>query len=143
MFDSPWAKTTEDEVFFTNTLDTIGNIVRDDVKLGTLYLAITLLTPDGTISNDIKVVSWIYSKNNVNKCKIIRKTLTYSLLNKNFASWCSDIWKINIQKMNWGQNLNTTASWGKKYLYPNSSKLIIIPNYKHISRLNLKLSLLG
>jgi len=54
MFDSPWAKTTEDEVFFTNTLDTIGNIVRDDVKLGTLYLAITLLTPDGTISNDIK-----------------------------------------------------------------------------------------
>lgn len=86
MFDSPWAKTTEDEVFFTNTLDTIGNIVRDDVKLGTLYLAITLLTPDGTISNDIKVVSWIYSKNNVNKCKIIRKTLTYSLLNKNFAS---------------------------------------------------------
>ena len=69
MFDSPWAKTTEDEVFFTNTLDTIGNIVRDDVKLGTLYLAITLLTPDGTISNDIKVVSWICSKNNVNKCK--------------------------------------------------------------------------
>ena len=37
LFASPWAKKLSDEEFFSQTLDSLGNIVRDDVKLGTLY----------------------------------------------------------------------------------------------------------
>ena len=45
MFVSPWAKSQEDEAYFCRTLDTLGDIVRDDVKLGTLYLLLVLATP--------------------------------------------------------------------------------------------------
>ena len=45
MFVSPWAQSQEDEAYFCRTLDTLGDIVRDDVKLGTLYLLLVLATP--------------------------------------------------------------------------------------------------
>ena len=45
MFVSPWAQSREDEAYFCRTLDTLGAIVRDDVKLGTLYLLLVLATP--------------------------------------------------------------------------------------------------
>ena len=45
MFVSPWAQSQEDEAYFCRTLDTLGAIVRDDVKLGTLYLLLVLATP--------------------------------------------------------------------------------------------------
>ena len=44
LFRSPWAKNLSNEEFFSQTLDTLGNIVRDDVKLGTLYMFLILAT---------------------------------------------------------------------------------------------------
>jgi len=50
MFPSPWAQSREDEEFFSNTLDTLGNIVKDDVKLGTIYTLLVLATPGDEVS---------------------------------------------------------------------------------------------
>ena len=54
LFHSPWAKNQSDEEFFTQTLDTLGNIVRDDVKLGTLYMLLILATPGQSASENLK-----------------------------------------------------------------------------------------
>ena len=54
LFRSPWAKNLSNEEFFSQTLDTLGNIVRDDVKLGTLYMLLILATPGESSSEDIK-----------------------------------------------------------------------------------------
>ena len=54
LFRSPWAKNLSDEEFFSQTLDTLGNIVRDDVKLGTLYMLLILATPGESSPEDIK-----------------------------------------------------------------------------------------
>merc|ERR1712013_848724 len=44
-FTSPWAAKFEDEVFFSRTIETVGSIIKDDVKLGTLYCTLLLATP--------------------------------------------------------------------------------------------------
>ena len=54
LFRSPWAKNLSDEEFFSQTLDTLGNIVRDDLKLGTLYMFLILATPSESSPEDIK-----------------------------------------------------------------------------------------
>eukprot|EP00092_Neocalanus_flemingeri_P058229 GFUD01069348.1.p1 GENE.GFUD01069348.1~~GFUD01069348.1.p1 ORF type:complete len:475 (-),score=70.21 GFUD01069348.1:54-1478(-) len=45
LFASPWAVRYEDEQFFCRTLETVGSIIKDDVKLGTLYCTLVLSTP--------------------------------------------------------------------------------------------------
>ena len=55
LFPSPWAQSREDEEFFSNTLDTLGNIVKDDVKLGTIYTLLVLATPGDEVSEESKV----------------------------------------------------------------------------------------
>ena len=49
-FTSPWASTFEDEEFFTRTLETVGSLIKDDVKLGTLYCTLILATPGINLS---------------------------------------------------------------------------------------------
>jgi len=51
IFESPWAARREDEVFFTETLDHLGNIVKDDVKLGTIFVFLVLSTPGENLSD--------------------------------------------------------------------------------------------
>ena len=45
MYKSPWARNKDDEEYFNDTLMTLGNLVKDDVKLGTLYTTLVLITP--------------------------------------------------------------------------------------------------
>jgi hypothetical protein len=54
-FTSPWAVRYEDEVFFLKTLESVGNIVKDDVLLGTLYSTLILATPGARLADDTKV----------------------------------------------------------------------------------------
>jgi len=49
-FTSPWAAKLEDEEFFSRTLETVGSIIKDDVKLGTLYCTLLLATPGQNLS---------------------------------------------------------------------------------------------
>jgi len=49
-FTSPWAAKFEDEVFFTRTIETVGSIIKDDIKLGTLYCTLLLATPGTNLS---------------------------------------------------------------------------------------------
>jgi len=49
-FTSPWAAKIEDEEFFSRTLETVGSIIKDDVKLGTLYCTLLLATPGPNLS---------------------------------------------------------------------------------------------
>ena len=50
LFASPWAAKYEDEEFFSQTLETVGSIIKDDVKLGTLYCTLVLATPGINLS---------------------------------------------------------------------------------------------
>ena len=45
IFKTPWARKLEDEEFFQCTIQTVGEIVKDDVKLGTIYIFLVLATP--------------------------------------------------------------------------------------------------
>ena len=54
LFQSPWAKNLSDEEFFSQTLDALGNIVRDDVKLSTLYMLLILASPGESASDNLK-----------------------------------------------------------------------------------------
>ena len=54
LFQSPWAKNFSDEEFFSKTLDALGNIVRDDVKLSTLYMLLILASPGESASESLK-----------------------------------------------------------------------------------------
>ena len=56
-FDSPWASSHQDEQFFSDTLKTIGKLVKDDTKLGTLYSTLIFATPGENSSEDAKVLS--------------------------------------------------------------------------------------
>ena len=49
-FTSPWAAKLEDEEFFSRTLETVGSIIKEDVKLGTLYCTLLLATPGQNLS---------------------------------------------------------------------------------------------
>lgn len=53
-FTSPWAVRYEDEEFFWNTLETVGNIVKDDVHLGALYSTLILVTPGANLDQFTK-----------------------------------------------------------------------------------------
>ena len=55
MFDSPWANRPSDEDKFNHTMQTVGEIVKDDVKLGTLYVTLILATPGEELSQVTKV----------------------------------------------------------------------------------------
>ena len=57
-FTSPWAVRYEDEVFFWNTLESVGNIVKDDVHLGALYSTLILATPGAKLDQSTKVWLW-------------------------------------------------------------------------------------
>ena len=57
-FTSPWAVRYEDEVFFWNTLESVGNIVKDDVHLGALYSTLILATPGAKLDQLTKVRFW-------------------------------------------------------------------------------------
>lgn len=50
IFVSPWAARLEDEVFFSRTMETVGSIIKDDIKLGTLYCTLLLATPGVNLS---------------------------------------------------------------------------------------------
>ena len=54
-FTSPWAESYDDEVFFLSTLESVGNIVKDDVHLGALYSTLILATPGAKLADSTKV----------------------------------------------------------------------------------------
>ena len=55
IFTTPWAVDYEDEVFFKKTVNLLGNIVKDDVKLGTLFMILILATPGTCLSVEAQV----------------------------------------------------------------------------------------
>jgi len=60
-FDSPWAAGHQDEQFFSNTLKTIGHLVKDDTKLGTLYSTLIFATPGENSSEQAKTCQALIS----------------------------------------------------------------------------------
>jgi len=54
IFCSPWAVDRKDEVFFTHTVDHLGQLVGEDVKLGSLFMILVLTTPGQTLSHQTK-----------------------------------------------------------------------------------------
>jgi len=76
IFATPWAVDYEDEVYFKKTVNLLGNIVKDDVKLGTLFMILILATPGTCLSveaqadpslqklqSDISLLMYRYCKN--------------------------------------------------------------------------------
>ena len=55
IFTSPWAVNKEAEAFFNETIIKLGDIVKDDIKLGTLYVTLILVTPGVELSEKTKV----------------------------------------------------------------------------------------
>ena len=55
MFTSPWAVKREDEEFFMSTLGLVGAIVGQDIKLGTLFYTLNIITPGGNLSPQARV----------------------------------------------------------------------------------------
>ena len=55
MFNSPWANHPSDEDKFNHTIKTVGEIVKDDVMLGTLFVTLILATPGEELSQVTKV----------------------------------------------------------------------------------------
>ena len=55
IFATPWAVDYENEVFFKKTVNLLGNIVKDDVKLGTLFMILILATPGTCLSVEAQV----------------------------------------------------------------------------------------
>ena len=45
----------QDDLFLLSTLEQLGSIVKDDVKLGTLYVTLILATPGAQLSHTAKV----------------------------------------------------------------------------------------
>ena len=56
IFSSPWAAQPSDEDMFNKTMEAVGDIVKDDVKLGTLYISLVLATPGAELSQETKVL---------------------------------------------------------------------------------------
>jgi len=76
IFTTPWAVQYKDEIFFRKTVSLLGNIVKDDVKLGTLFMILILATPGACLSveaqadpslqkvqSDISLLMYRYCKN--------------------------------------------------------------------------------
>ena len=55
VFTAPWAENAEDEFFFKSTLELVGRLIGDDVKLGTLYAVLVLSTPGMNLSQTARV----------------------------------------------------------------------------------------
>ena len=55
IFTTPWAVHYEEEIFFNKTVTLLGNIVKDDVKLGTLFMILILATPGAGLSVQARV----------------------------------------------------------------------------------------
>lgn len=53
IYTSPWHR-PQDELFLLSTLEQLGSIVKDDVKLGTLYVTLVLATPGAQLSDTAK-----------------------------------------------------------------------------------------
>ena len=62
IFNSPWAIQPSDEDIFNKTMKTIGEIVKDDVKLGTLYTTLVMVSPGEELSHKAKVASIMVTK---------------------------------------------------------------------------------
>ena len=45
LFPKHWAKDADEEIFFNKTLQTLGDIVKDDVKLGTIFSFLVMVSP--------------------------------------------------------------------------------------------------
>ena len=63
IFESPWASRNEDEEFFKETLDSLGHIVKDDVKLGEIFVFLVLVTPGDALSETTKVKNQLSTPN--------------------------------------------------------------------------------
>jgi len=50
LFTSPWAAREEDEEFFIATLEHLGSLIKDDIRLGALYCTLILATPGPCLS---------------------------------------------------------------------------------------------
>ena len=46
---------SDDKSFFFRTLEAVGGLVKDDVKLGTLYCTLILATPGSSLSDASRV----------------------------------------------------------------------------------------
>lgn len=54
LFQTPWAVRRRDEEYFSSTLTCLGEMVKDDVKLGTLYITLVLATPSSEAKEQTK-----------------------------------------------------------------------------------------
>jgi hypothetical protein len=72
IFNSPWAIHKSDEDLFNQTLKTVGEIVKDDVKLGTLYVTLVLATPGEELSQEAKV---FFILKNLNRLKLFHRQI--------------------------------------------------------------------
>jgi len=54
LFKSGWARQQSDEEMFSHTMQTLGEIVRDDITMGTLYITLVLATPGEELSHQAK-----------------------------------------------------------------------------------------
>jgi len=54
IFTTPWAVHYEDELFFNKTVTLLGDIIKDDVKLGTLFMILILSTPGSCLSAEAR-----------------------------------------------------------------------------------------
>ena len=44
-----------EDIFFFHTLETVGGLVKDDVKMGAVFCTLILATPGNTLSDTAKV----------------------------------------------------------------------------------------
>ena len=49
------ADPSDEDIFLFNTLESVGSLVKDDVKMGTLYCTLILATPGAALSQASRV----------------------------------------------------------------------------------------
>ena len=52
---------SNDSSFFLRTQEEVGGLVKDDVKLGTLYCTLILATPGAALSDASRVGTYLYN----------------------------------------------------------------------------------
>ena len=69
IFTTPWAVHYEDELFFNKTVTLLGDIIKDDVKLGTLFMILILSTPGSCLSAEaqVRIQNKIKTSKKINK----------------------------------------------------------------------------
>ena len=101
LFQSPWAQTRQDEEYFSHVLTRLGEMVKDDVKLGTLYLTLVLATPSSeaseetqanplleTVQQEVRLLIFRYLRNKHNQSEA-------SNLYNNLMGLISDLFTCN------------------------------------------------